>query len=115
MDPFDDPELLARHVWWQEHINARLPGLLSELLSGDVYGIGSGRTKPPNGYGVYLFTSAERHEYVGRTGLTERTERSGGTSYSGFEKRLNGHLTATHSSGSWAYKRTCDSFRESGR
>lgn len=115
MDPFGESELAARHAWWQEQINARLPCLLSELLSSDVYGLGNERTKPPNGFGVYLFTSSEGHEYVGRTGLTERTERSGGTSYSGFANRLKGHLTATHSSGSWAYKRACDSYRASGR
>ena len=47
--------------------------------------------------------------------MTERTRRSGGKSYSGFANRLTGHLTATHTSGSWAYKRTCASFREAGR
>jgi hypothetical protein len=39
---------------------------------------------------------------------------SGGKSYSGFGNRLKGHLTATHTSGSWAYKRTCATYREAG-
>jgi hypothetical protein len=115
MAAFDDPDILARHDWWQEHINGRLPELLDELLSSDVHGMGDGQTEPSNDYGVYLFSSPERHEYVGRTGLTERTRLSGGKSYSGFANRLKGHLTATHTSGSWAYKRTCAKFREAGR
>ena len=111
---FDDPDILARHEWWQENINGRLPQLLDELLACDIYGSGNGTTSPPNAYGVYLFTSRERHEYVGRTGITERTRLSGGKSYSGFRHRLKGHLTATHTSGSWRYKRTCASHREAG-
>jgi hypothetical protein len=112
MAAFDNHDILARHEWWQENINRRLPELLDELLSSDPYGRGEGRTAPPNTYGVYLFSSPDRDEYVGRTGLTERTKLSGGKSYSGFAHRLKGHLTATHTSGSWAYKRTCTSFRE---
>ena len=114
MAAFDDPDILARHEWWRENISRRLPELLDKLLSSDVYGMGGGHAEPPNTYGVYLFSSLERHEYVGRTGLTERTRLSGGKSYSGFANRLKGHLTATHNSGSWAYKRTCASFREAG-
>ena len=114
MAAFDHPDILARHEWWQANISRRLPELLDKLLSSDVYGMGSGHTEPPNAYGVYLFSSVERHEYAGRTGLTERTKLSGGKSYSGFANRLKGHLTATHTSGSWAYKRTCASLREAG-
>jgi hypothetical protein len=80
MAALDDPGILARHEWWQGNISRRLPGLLDTLLSSDVYGVGSGHTEPPNTYGVYLFSSLERHEYVGRTGLTERTRLSGGKS-----------------------------------
>jgi len=115
MAAFDDPAILARHERWQKNINDRLPRLLDELLASDVFGIGDGHTEPPNTYGVYLFSSPERHEYVGRTGLTERTRLSGGKSYSGFANRLKGHLTATHTSGSWAYKRTYGSFRDAGQ
>lgn len=115
MPEFDDPDLQARHEWWQENINRRLPGLLRELLACDPYGRGPGRIEPPNSCGVYLFSTPERHEYVGRTGLTERTQLSGGTSYSGFRNRLRGHLTATHTQGTWAYKRTCKSFRDASR
>lgn len=111
----DDPAILARHEWWQENVNDRLPRLLDELLSSDVFGVGDGRAEPPSTYGVYLFSSPERHEYVGRTGLTERTKLSGGKSYSGFANRLKGHLTATHTSGSWGYKRTCASLKDAGR
>ena len=115
MAALDDPNILACHEWWQENINLQLPELLDMLLSSDVYGMGDQHSKPPNTYGVYLFSSPERYEYVGRTGLTERTKLSGGKSYSGFANRLNGHLTARHTSGSWAYKRTCVSWREAGR
>ena len=113
MAALDNRDIPARHQWWQGNINGRLPQLLDELLSSDVYGLGDGHTEPPNTYGVYLFSSPKRHEYVGRTGLTERTKLSGGKSYSGFANRPKGHLTATHS-GSWGYKRTCASFREAG-
>lgn len=100
MAALDDPNILARQESWQENINLQMPELLDMLLSSDVYGIGDQHSKPPNTYGVYLFSSPERHEYVGRTGLTERTKLSGGKSYSGFANRLKGHLTATHTSGS---------------
>jgi hypothetical protein len=115
MSEFQQPDIDARHQFWQNEIDGRLPGLLEELLASDVYGLGEGQTHPSNEYGVYLFTSSERHEYVGRTGLTERTRRSGGKSYSGFKKRLTGHLTPTETSGSWAYKRTVASFLEAKR
>lgn len=115
MSALEDPAIRARHERWEADINGRLPGLLSELLASPVYGSGEGRTRPPNAYGVYLFSSHGRHEYVGRTGLTERTRLSGGKSYSGFANRLRGHLTATHSSGSWAYRRACTVFRDAGR
>jgi hypothetical protein len=109
------PTFLARHEWWQENITGRLPELLDKLLSSEIYGLGTGQTKPSNEYGVYLFTSSAWHEYVGRTGPTERTRRSVGKSYSGFANRLRGHLTATETSGSWGYKRTCEAFRAAGR
>jgi hypothetical protein len=115
MPEFHHPDLDALNESWQKEINGRLPGLLEQLLACDIYGLGEGQTPPPNEFGVYLFSSSERHEYVGRTGLTERTRRSGGKSYSGFRYRLAGHLTPTETSGSWAYKRTFASFLEAER
>jgi hypothetical protein len=50
---------LARHEWWQQNINDRLPRLLDELPASDVFGIGNGHTERPNTYGVYLFSSPE--------------------------------------------------------
>ena len=47
--------MLAHHEWWQENIKGRLPELLDELLFSDIYGMGDGRTEPPNTYGAYLF------------------------------------------------------------
>lgn len=87
------PEDLAvpeRQARWQETVADQLPGLLDQLVSSDAYGLGDGRQPPPNEYGVYLFTSTERNEYVGRTGLTERTRLSGGKSYSGFRGPAEG-------------------------
>lgn len=115
MGALNDPEILAGRKQWDENIARRLPDLLEELLRSKTYGLGDELVPPTNDYGVYLFTSTERHEYVGRTGLTERARLSGGKCYSGFANRLKGHLTATHTSGSWAYKRTCVAFRASGR
>jgi hypothetical protein len=110
-----DFEVPVRQEWWQLNVVDELPLLLDRLLASDRYGIGNGRTEPDDTYGVYLFSSRERHEYVGRTGLTERTRLSGTKSYSGFKTRLRSHLTATHNSGSFAYMRTCAAWRAAQR
>ena len=71
----------------------RLPALLVALQESAVYGRGPGREKPSHAHGVYLFTEGDRHLYVGRTGRTERSVKSGKPSASGFRKRLAGHST----------------------
>ena len=44
--------------------------------------------------GVYLFSEHGEDLYVGRTGKTERSLKSGKASASGFRARLAGHSTA---------------------
>jgi hypothetical protein len=79
----------SRKRAWQE-VEAKLPGYLEALLASDVFGRGTGRVPPPREHGVYLFTEASRHLYVGRCGLTERAARKG-RGHSNFRTRLAGH------------------------
>lgn len=88
-------------------VEAKLPGYLEELLASEVFGRGPGRIPPPREHGVYLFTEAGRHLYVGRCGLTERAaeseERRG---YSSFRTRLAGHTrpSSAHNQASFAWR-----------
>jgi len=74
-------------------MTARLAPKLDELLASHTYGPGAGGRPAPQDHGVYLFSEAGRHLYVGRTGRTERSRRSGRQSSSGFRARLNGHCS----------------------
>ncbi len=87
---------------WDREVTSRLPQLLEELLGSERYGRDN---PPPQKYGVYLFVDGDRPMYVGRVGLTERSRRNG-TRYSSFRTRLQGHRTASHSKGTWAFRRT---------
>jgi len=89
---------------WAE-VEAKFPGHLETLLASEVFGRGPGRRPPPREHGVYLFTEAGRHLYVGRCGLTERAEKSGG-GYSNFRTRLAGHTrpSSAHNQASFAWR-----------
>jgi hypothetical protein len=108
-----DPKIRAREQRWDEEVTARLPDLLAELLDSPVYGLTQGRPRPPENYGVYLFTEGGRPRYVGRVGLTERSRRAG-KRFSNFRTRLGGHTRPRHGEGTYAYARTVRHFRWHG-
>ncbi len=86
-------------------VETKLPGYLDELLASEVYGRGAGRTPPPREHGVYLFTEAGRHLYVGRCGITERAAKKGG-GHSNFRTRLAGHTrpSSAHNQATFAWR-----------
>lgn len=113
-----DSSIAARQERWDQEISARLPGLLDELRSSAIYGAAADRRRPPETYGVYLFSERGEPRYVGRVGLTERS-RLAGKRFSNFRTRLNGHTSSRkgrprHNEATYAYKRTCDEFRRRG-
>jgi hypothetical protein len=98
----------AREKDWVEVIE-KLPRHLEALLGSDVFGRGAGREPPPRDHGVYLFTEAGRHLYVGRCGLTERAARKG-TGHSNFRTRLAGHTrpSSGHNQATFAWRLTVE-------
>jgi hypothetical protein len=93
----------AQRAW--EEVEAKLPGYLEALLASDVFGRGSDREPPPREHGVYLFTEAGRHLYVGRCGLTERAAKKG-RGHSNFRTRLAGHTrpSSGHNQATFAWR-----------
>lgn len=89
---------------WAE-VEAKLPGYLEALLDSEVFGRGPGREPPPREHGVYLFTEAGRHLYVGRCGLTERAAKRG-RGHSSFRTRLAGHTrpSSAHNQATFAWR-----------
>jgi len=88
-------------------VEAKLPGYLEALLASEVFGRGPDRKPPPRDHGVYLFTEAGRHLYVGRCGLTERAAKSAeGKGHSNFRTRLAGHTrpSSAHNQASFAWR-----------
>lgn len=106
-----DPKIVARQAKWDATITARLPNLLETLLDCEVFGLTNGRGLPPKQYGIYLFTEGGVARYIGRVGWTDRS-RAAGKKFSNFQTRLRGHTRPRHSEGTYAYKRTCDSFKK---
>jgi hypothetical protein len=86
-------------------VEAKLPGYLEALLDSEVFGRGPGREPPPREHGVYLFTEAGRHLYVGRCGLTERAAKKG-RGHSNFRTRLAGHTrpSSAHNQATFAWR-----------
>ena len=86
-------------------VETKLPGYLEALLASDVFGRGPGREPPPREHGVYLFTEAGRHLYVGRCGLTERAAKRG-RGHSNFRTRLAGHTrpSSAHNQATFAWR-----------
>ena len=93
----------GRDVW--RGVQANLPRFLEALLASEVFGRGPGRRPPPREHGVYLFTEAGRHLYVGRCGLTERAAKRGG-GHSNFRTRLAGHTrpSSSHNQATFAWR-----------
>lgn len=86
-------------------VEVKLPGYLEALLDSEVFGRGPGREPPPREHGVYLFTEAGRHLYVGRCGLTERAAKRG-RGHSNFRTRLAGHTrpSSAHNQATFAWR-----------
>lgn len=86
-------------------VETKLPGYLEALLDSEVFGRGPGREPPPREHGVYLFTEAGRHLYVGRCGLTERAAKRG-RGHSNFRTRLAGHTrpSSAHNQATFAWR-----------
>lgn len=110
-----DPRIKSREDGWSSEVTRQLPALLTELLDCELYGVGEGRSLPPEAvrYGVYLFSEQDKARYVGRVGLTDRSRRAG-KGFSSFRTRLRGHLRPRHSEGTYAYSRTVKHFRRQG-
>jgi hypothetical protein len=88
-------------------VEAKFPGYLEALLASEAFGRGLDRRPPPREHGVYLFTEAGRHLYVGRCGLTERAAKSEeGKGHSNFRTRLAGHTrpSSAHNQASFAWR-----------
>lgn len=86
-------------------VEAKLPGYLEALIASDVFGRGPNRKPPPREHGVYLFSEAGRHLYVGRCGLTERAAKRG-RGHSNFRTRLAGHTrpSSAHNQATFAWR-----------
>jgi hypothetical protein len=94
----------TRKRTWAE-VEAKLPGYLKALLASDAFRRGPGREPPPREHGVYMFSEAGRHLYVGRCGLTERAAKKG-AGHSNFRTRLAGHTrpSSGHNQATFAWR-----------
>jgi hypothetical protein len=96
----------AREREWAK-VEAKFSDYLETLLVSEAFGRGPGRKPPPREHGVYLFSEAGDHLYVGRCGLTERAAKSEeGTGHSNFRTRLAGHTrpSSAHNQASFAWR-----------
>jgi hypothetical protein len=74
---------------WAELISW-LPGMLEQLLASDVFHFGS--RPPADQRGIYLFSEAGEHLYVGRTGITAQSRARGGAPITSFRHRFDQHI-----------------------
>lgn len=73
---------------WDELI-AWLPEMLEQLLASEVF---HAESRPPaDQRGIYLFSEASEHLYVGRTGITARLRARGGIPITSFRHRFDQH------------------------
>jgi hypothetical protein len=73
---------------WAE-LTAWLPEMLEQLLASEVFHVGN---RPPvDRRGIYLFSEAGEHLYVGRTGITARSRARGGVPITSFRHRFDQH------------------------
>ncbi len=85
-EPSDAPVDSA--TTWVELV-AWLPVMLEHLLTSEVFHVDN---RPPlNQRGIYLFSEAGRHLYVGRTGITARARAQGGAPITSFRHRFDQH------------------------
>jgi len=72
--------------------------MLEELRNSEVY---DGERRPPHDQrGIYYFSDQGRPLYVGRTGITARTRRAGGTPATSFRSRFDQHTQERRPPGS---------------
>lgn len=97
------PKRTRKEAWTK--VEAKLSGYLEVLLASEVFGRGPGRNPAPREHGVYLFTEAGKHLYVGRCGLTERAAKRG-RGHSNFRTRLAGHTrpSSAHNQATFAWR-----------
>jgi hypothetical protein len=78
----------SQEAW--EELNAELPNLLDRLVADP-----SNDDSPPTSLdrGIYLFSDAAEHLYVGRTGVTARSRKLGKAPSTGFAVRWKQHTS----------------------
>jgi hypothetical protein len=80
--PIDSAETWADLTTW-------LPAMLTQLLASAVFHV---EYRPPQEQrGIYLFSEAGQHLYVGRTGITARSRARGGAPITSFRHRFDQH------------------------
>ena len=80
--PINSAETWADLMTW-------LPAMLTQLLASEVFHV---EARPPAAQrGVYLFSEAGQHLYVGRTGITARSRAQGGAPITSFRHRFDQH------------------------
>ena len=83
--PIDSAEAWGDLVTW-------LPAMLTQLLASEVFHL---EYRPPRDRrGIYLFSEAGQHLYVGRTGITARSRAKGGEPITSFRHRFDQHTQA---------------------
>jgi len=81
--PVDSADTWADLMAW-------LPAMLQQLLTSEVFHVGC---RPPmDQRGIYLFSEAGQHLYVGRTGITARSRVKGGEPITSFRHRFDQHI-----------------------
>lgn len=80
--PIDSIDTWSEFMTW-------LPDMLDHLLASEVFHVES--RPPDNQRGIYLFSEAGQHLYVGRTGITARSRAQGGVPITSFRHRFDQH------------------------
>lgn len=95
--PIDTPESWAELMAW-------LPEMLRRLLASAVFDVGS---RPPAGQrGIYLFSEAGQHLYVGRTGITARSRaQEDSPPITSFRRRFDQHVQLGRPPGASSFAR----------
>jgi hypothetical protein len=81
------PPVDSQPAW--DDLNAWLPAMVEELVLSTPYG--PDNLPPSDGRGVYLFSRADEHLYVGRTGITARTREASKDPTTSFYARWRQH------------------------
>jgi hypothetical protein len=83
-----DPLAIDSQNAW-EQFNEELPEIVQTVVEGEAF---SAKNPPTmTGRGIYLFSSGSEHLYVGRTGVTARSRKSGKEPSTSFTARWRQH------------------------